>query len=669
METRIEDLCRKLKPVIGKKAEALYLSYLTADTEEKREIEMYINLMSRKILNEGLTDKAILLSPLPKEEADGEYEIGTVVYNNKELYPFGLRESDWIQHMGIFGRSGSGKTNTCYGIIGSLLNHKKPFLIFDWKRNYRDILDLFPDADILVFTVGRDISPIQFNPLVPPEGTEPTVWLKKLIDILASTYYVGEGVISLLLKAIDSVYKTFGIYEGTSNQYPTMKDVLKYLEDYPAKGREANWMVSTMRTVQALCFGEMGKVINTSRQANITQLLSRNVILELDSLTNTDKTFFIETLLLYIHHYRLAQPVREQFLHAIIIEEAHHVLRKREIGKNESVIDITLREIRELGEAILYLDQLPSLISVPALGNTNCSITMNLKSRQCVSTAASYTLIDSDEKDVFGRLPVGYAIVKVQSRWPYPFLLKVPHIPIRKGIVTDKMIQDRMRGYFPDTSTESPAEGSKKEIAPVSPETELTDQEREFLIQVHKHPVNGTVEKYKRLGLSRKRGHNLRQNLIEKGLIQIKTISTRTGKVVLMELTDKGRELLRQSGYEAIYNPNEGGAEHKYWINKLAAWYRSKGYTVEIEKKLANNEACDIEVSGDRGQAFVVEVQTSEGNLKENISEAIRAGYTKMVILATNYTAMRRIREILLNEADIVKGIEVEVMDWNAVSV
>lgn len=664
MESKIEDLCRKLKPLIGKKAEAMYLNYLTSDADGRKEIEMYLNLMSRKLLNENLSDKGILLNPLPEETAKGEFPIGTVVYNNKELYPFGLREDDWIQHLAIFGRSGAGKTNTCYGIVTSLLNHKKPFLVFDWKRNYRDILDLFPDKDILVFTVGRNISPIQFNPLIPPEGTEPTTWLKKLIEIIASTYYVGEGVISLLLKAIDSVYKNFRVYEGNPSQYPTMKDVSNYLQDYPARGREANWMISTMRTVQALCFGEMGKVINTSRQANIAELLNKNVILELDSLTNTDKTFFIESLLLYIHHFRLTKPVREKFQHAIIIEEAHHVLRKQEMAKNESIVDITLREIRELGESIIYLDQLPSFISVPALGNTNCSITMNLKSKQCVSTAASYTLIDSDEKDIFGRLPIGYGIIKIQSRWQYPFLIKLPHIPIKKGIVTDKMIKDRMAGYFPDTSAKSPAEGSNREIPPASENTEVLDTEREFLIQAYKHPLNGTVEKYKRLGLSRKRGHKLRQSLIEKGLLQIKSISTRTGKIVLMELTDKGRELLKKHGCKINYNPNEGGAEHRYWVNKIALWYKSKGCTVEIEKKLGGNEACDIEVTDNKGKKFVVEVQTTEKNIQENIDKNIRAGYKKVIIFATNYPALRKIKDALLNEENIPKGIEVELMDW-----
>ena len=60
MEQTVEEICRKLKPVIGKKAETFYLCYLSADQDEKKEIEMYLNLLYRKALNDNLLDKRIL---------------------------------------------------------------------------------------------------------------------------------------------------------------------------------------------------------------------------------------------------------------------------------------------------------------------------------------------------------------------------------------------------------------------------------------------------------------------------------------------------------------------------------------------------------------------------------------------------------------------------------
>jgi hypothetical protein len=254
------------------------------------------------------------------------------------------------------------------------MGKQKPFLIFDWKRNYRDLLTRC--SDILVFTAGRDICPFYFNPLIPPEGTSPKTWLKKLIEIIAHTYFLGEGVKYLLQQALDRAYKEFGLYDGKTDVYPTMADVLIWLESLKTKGRQAEWMSSTLRAISTLCFGEFGKILNVRKPFPMQELLKRNVILELDALTNTDKTFLIEALLLWLHHYRLVEGKREDFKHALIIEEAHHVLlrRKQEAMGEETITDIILREIRELGESVILIDQHPSLISKPALGNTYTTI-------------------------------------------------------------------------------------------------------------------------------------------------------------------------------------------------------------------------------------------------------------------------------------------------------
>ncbi|MFB0555837.1 MAG: hypothetical protein ACETWQ_21235 [Phycisphaerae bacterium] len=169
---------------------------------------------------------------------------------------------------------------------------------------YCDLLTHYPD--ILVFTAGRDICPFYFNPLIPPEGTSPSIWLKKLIEIIAHTYFLGEGVKYLLQEALDRTYREFGLYDGKMDVYPTMADVLIWLENFKTKGRQAEWMSSTLREISTLCFGEFGKILNVRKHFPMQELLKRNVILELDARTNSDKTFLIEVLLLWLHHYRLA---------------------------------------------------------------------------------------------------------------------------------------------------------------------------------------------------------------------------------------------------------------------------------------------------------------------------------------------------------------------------
>ncbi len=80
------------------------------------------------------------------------------------------------------------------------------------------------------------------------------------------------------------------------------------------------------------------------------------------------------------------------------------------------------REVRELGKAIVLIDQYPSLISLPALGKTNLTFTFNLKTRENVNTAANYLLLGEDQRDTLGKLKTGQCLVKVQSRYSKSFL-------------------------------------------------------------------------------------------------------------------------------------------------------------------------------------------------------------------------------------------------------
>jgi hypothetical protein len=632
--------------------------------EGKKEIETILQLLYTKTLNKKINQEKILLVPPPKDKASGEYPIGHVVYNDQKLFPFGLREKEFIQHIGIFGRSGSGKTNTAIILISRLLNKNKPFLIFDWKRNYRDLLPL-TKKEILVFTVGRKTSPFTFNPLIPPPGTSPKIWLKKLIEIIGHAYFVGEGVMYLLQKAIDRAYQQFGVYDHKLDKaYPSLDNVLRILEDTPAKGRESLWMASTLRAIGALCFGGMGKVLNTPQQTNIEELLKKNVVLELDSLTDSDKTFLIESLLLWIHHYRMAEGRREEFKHAIIIEEAHHILlrKKQELQGSEAITDVILREIRELGESIILIDQHPSLISIPAAANTYGTIILNLKHRSDVNMAADCILLDQEEKDYIGMLEVGQAIVKLQGRWPKPFLIQIPHIPIQKGKVTDQDVKERMKGYFETNSANSDKfqtqKAEKRSFYPPKQKervrepqetgitTQITEEENIILKDIIQHPLAGVVERYKRLNWSRRRGNVHKDSAIQKGLAIPVSVSTKGGRVVLLKPTYKAIAFLREQGIKTETDQRKGGLTHEFWKNKIAQYYRNKGFEVEIEKPIGEGKSIDIVIK--KGNfVTAVEIETGKSYPIWNIEKDKRVGYENIISIAVDEETETKIKNQL----------------------
>ncbi len=553
----VRQLCLRLKPILGSEVDKIYEAYLAEDSEGRNQIQNYLELLTAKHISQKLGQPEISLIPPSKEQAKGDYQIGSVYYSEKDLYEFGLREDEWIQHMAILGRSGAGKTNLGFLILQMLKQKNKPFLLFDWKRNYRDLLSLPEFRDVEVYTIGRNVAPFTFNPLIPPQGTDPKTWLKKLNQIIAHSYCLGNGCLFLLQQAVDAVYEEAGVYNGTVEKWPTFKDVLDKARNMDTRGRESGWLSSTLRALSTLCFGDMDKLVNSSNNKTIDHILDKNVILELDALTQSDKTFFIESVLLYLHHKRMTEERREDFKHSIIIEESHHILsdeRKSLVG-GQSIMDIIFREIREFGESLILLDQHPSKISLYALGNTYCTICMNLKHKTDINAMSQCLLLDK-ERDILGTLDVGQAVVKLQGRIHRPFQISIPEFVIEKGKISDAFIKDHMQEIAPAFPEEDFRISNNVTVTlpgesqPESQTKSIENTEIAFLKDVQEYPDSGIAARYKRLGLSVRQGQKLKAKALQEELIEEHIKAFKTGRLRVVLLTEKAITLLDPSKNE-----------------------------------------------------------------------------------------------------------------------
>ncbi len=216
-----EEKLRKLAPVGPKRADLGWLFYLSGEGKERQEADELLDILLFQKVQKDYREK-IFLDPGSAVDCFGDYFLGMVVYPPGRPYcSFGLREEEWIKHVLITGMTGTGKTNLAFHMLRELRKKNKPFMIFNWKRNYRDLLQLPELKETLVFTVARDLVPFTFNPLISPPGTEPGIWLMKLVDVLKHAYFVGEGVEYLLREGIDWVYDKCGAtrYEWLARPY------------------------------------------------------------------------------------------------------------------------------------------------------------------------------------------------------------------------------------------------------------------------------------------------------------------------------------------------------------------------------------------------------------------------------------------------------------------
>ena len=554
-EKMISEEINRLVPVFGKdNAARLNRAFLLGDEKTRERISELIDVMKAAVFNDkSLADSLLINPPEQKIASAGDIELGQILYGKKEMYPFRLEKESLLTHIGIFGSSGYGKTNISYDIIEQLTAQDIPVIIFDFsKRNYKDLLSTKLKDKIDIFTLGRNAAPFKFNPLRPPEGITLSQWIKEFASIFDHAYWLLGGGRHIILKALDGVYE--------NREKPKMSDLKKWVTEYGAMqlpARERNWLATAARPLESLCFREVGDIFDCSTGIKPSDFFKpgKITILELDALDTNDKTFIIEILLQWIRDWLLVKGEREQLKGVIILEEAHHVLNREKANKlgTETVVDLIFREIRELGMGIIYLDQHPSLVSYPALGNTSTQIYMNL----ALDTKHSSDILDAsnmlgldykEEGDYLRRLSVGNGFVMCRgSEFTKPFIVKFNKADIKKGSITDKDIREimksRLEKYF--------------EVEPEAERKTIPEDDNIAIEQIDEHGWgmvellgNGkatfTSQIYNELNVSGSAFNKKVKKLMDLGLVAVSRAKTQKNRFHYYFLTDKGQNVFIQ---------------------------------------------------------------------------------------------------------------------------
>src|SRR6266852_5097512 len=80
-DLELRNLCKKLRPILGAKADVLWTAYVTAETpHSKQEAEAMIQMLTIRYLTQSVGHEPVLLPPPSPEAAAGEFLLGTLVY-------------------------------------------------------------------------------------------------------------------------------------------------------------------------------------------------------------------------------------------------------------------------------------------------------------------------------------------------------------------------------------------------------------------------------------------------------------------------------------------------------------------------------------------------------------------------------------------------------------
>jgi len=373
-----------------------------------------------------------------------------------------LSRSDLNKHLLVCGLTGSGKTTTVKHILKNLVDKESlPFLVLESaKRDYRQLLADKSFRDTLnIFTIGdAGVSPIRFNPFYIQAGVHPLEHIDYLKAIFNAGFSLYGPMPSIVEKCLHAIYinkgwdlamathphfidrngdYSEGQYEFEEHFYcfPTLADLKEEIEryistelDYRGELRD-NIRTAIIVRLESLCVGSKGLMFNTHDFYPIDALLSKNTILEMESLADDDdKAFFIGLILVLIREHRQKEnPAvnpgvgNKGLRHFMVIEEAHRLLKNGDTerstemignpkGKAVELFCNILAELRSLGQGVAVVEQIPSKISPDVLKNSNTKIVHRLVSREDQSLLAGSLSIDDDDALYLNRLKTGHAL-------------------------------------------------------------------------------------------------------------------------------------------------------------------------------------------------------------------------------------------------------------------
>jgi hypothetical protein len=612
---RFPDLFRRLKPLYGRKIDVLWYEYQTASVERRREIEGVLTLIAAKRLGMAVGEERLVLDPPPGGLIGcGEYVVGSVSYPGLAPYEFRLRRDELLRHVFILGPTGTGKSTLILGLLQQFLVDGVPFMVFDFKRNYRCLVDAPGAATMQVLTVGRDVAPLSLNALQPPRGVLFEEWAAGLADIISNSYLLMQGARNVLMEALLRAHREHG-------DAATIKDAYQFLEvelrSGKTGGRRYGWLESSARSLEELTKGGYGAALNATNGAAFSDLVQTPVVFELQGLGDDQKKFFCLFCLHAILQLRKnAMAAREVLQHVLVFDEAHNVFPKDQYGQL-GIPSRLAREVREYGEAIIAATQQAD-IAESLIANSGIKIILRTDYPKDVDFASKLLQI---EPKWLPKLSLGTGIARLPSRFYTPFLFTFSPQPIKNVAVSDDAIRrrfDERRGTRTKTEAQSLV---------------VTPKELDLLVDIAVQPITGIAARYERLGWHPVTGNAIKNSIITKGLALFEDVPTTSARVKILTLTTLGIEYLAAHGI-TVPSGRRGGAAHEYWRATLRAILEREGYVTSEEFPVGEGRTVDLEAKR-KAHEIVIEIETGKSDINANIEKCKRLPATIVFFFVT----------------------------------
>lgn len=388
-----------------------------------------------------------------------ELRLGRIYYlGHEEKNDVLLNLDSLTMHCFITGTTGSGKSNTVYGLLNNILAVRVNvhFMVIEpVKGDYKTVFGHRDDVNVYG-TNGAVTELLRMNPFRFRSGVHVLEHIDYLISIFNVCWPMEAAMPSVLKQAVERAYECSGWdlrrSENTysSELFPSFEDVLNAVNqimdesDYSAENK-GNYKGALCTRLQELTTG-LNSMIFVCDDLTDEELFERNVIVDLSRLGSLEtKALIMGFLVVRLKEYRQGtnQSVCAALQHIMVLEEAHNLLKKTSteqsagtanvVGRSVEMLSNSLAEMRSAGEGFIIVDQAPGLLDLSVIRNTNTKIILRLPESSDREISGQAISLNREQIDELARLPTGVAAV-YQNDWIGAVLVKIPYEPVKESV-------------------------------------------------------------------------------------------------------------------------------------------------------------------------------------------------------------------------------------------
>ncbi|EQB2605047.1 hypothetical protein ACYHQC_004236 [Aeromonas salmonicida] len=439
-------------------AQMLQLPHLAEDIAPKAALFHSVNgRKSTPFGNLLTTDELALIAGLPRHELPGLRRRKTVEFivdlpriNASDALDLGevidrgrrqrtnrvsLNKADFNKHIFVTGVTGAGKTTTCLNL---LIESALPFLVIEpAKTEYRALHQYMPRKVDYYRPNGDEHRCLRLNPfaLVHPKQKVKS-HASFLRNVFAAVFPMEASMPYLVEQAILRAYEEKGWdlsdnscllgdnpFDPALRAWPTMSDMIRQLDTLiPEQGMgkefEEKYRGSLVSRLTSLTHGVLGDILDVPQSLDFKDLLTRNVVVELEEIKDGEGKALMMALLLgsISEAIRYRHGKESAFRHLTLVEEAHRLLSRPEPGDKARAMAVDafsdlLAEVRKYGEGLIIADQIPAKLVSDVIKNTHTKIVHRLFAEDDRRAMGEAMMMDDDQRDYLPNLATGEAVI------------------------------------------------------------------------------------------------------------------------------------------------------------------------------------------------------------------------------------------------------------------